>query len=208
MADRLTAIAAAAADAKCDPWELRAFATIPEVQRLLGDLVMPEIVERDPDAAEEYLALLHAAFCFDAAGRHVVMTTRAQLEPWLLRLPSTTSPRIPHGACYVQLPTRWLWARAGDNEPHEPLDGMFAAAEPRTDEIAVLGVLGLRVERGGFTQVTVRARAADFVEAAAVRRDPPFAPLMEGGEAAAFRSVASAGELLTLLHLALRSVEG
>ncbi|MDH4349992.1 MAG: hypothetical protein OEW56_02450, partial [Gemmatimonadota bacterium] len=157
---------------------------------------------------EEYLELLHAAYGFNAAGRRVVVTTRAQLEPWLLRLPPTTPPRIPGDACYVQLPTPWIWAQGGPGEPHEPLDGMFAVAGPHGDEITVLGVLGLRAERGGFTQVTVRARAADFAEAGTVRRDPPFAPLMEGGKAASFRSVASAGELLTVLQFALRSAEG
>ena len=207
MADRLSAIAAAAVEAGCDPRERGAFATLPEVQRLLGELVSPELAARHPDATEEYLALLHAACCFDAAGRPVIVTTRAQLEPWLLRLPPTAPPRIPHDAYYVQFPAPWLWARAGDGEPHEPLDGVFATTAARGDEITVLGVLGLRAERGGFTQVTVRAHPSDFVEAAAVRRDPPFGPLMEGGAAAGFRSVASAGELLTLLHLALRSVE-
>jgi hypothetical protein len=208
VADRFAEIAAAAAGRGRDPLERREFASIPHVQRLLNEIQAPDLPARHPDVAEEYLGLLHAAYCFDAAGRRVVVTTRAQLEPWLLRIPPTTSPRIPGGACYVQLPTPWFWAQGGDGEPHEPLDGLFVATAPRGDEITVLGVLGLRAERGGFTQVTVRARRADFAEAGAVRRDPPFAPIMEGGEAASFRSVAAAGELLTLLHLALLSVKG
>jgi hypothetical protein len=36
-------------------------------------------------------------------------------------------------------------------------------------------------------------------------RDPPFAPVMEGGVAAGFKSVTSDGELLHLARLALKS---
>lgn len=205
IADRLASLTAAAAQAGCDPRDRRQFALIPEVQRLLGELEAPETIEHHPEAAEEYLALLHAAYRFDAGGRRVVVTTRAQLEPWLARLAPADAPLIPGGACYVQLPTTWIWGQRDDGEPHEPLDGLFAVAAPRADAITILAVLGLRVERGGFTQVTVHARPADFAEARANPREPPFAPRMEGGSAAGFRSVASAGELLTLAHLALLS---
>lgn len=208
IAERLSGLTAAAAAAGRDPRDRREFALVPDVQRLLADLQTPEELGQRPEAVEEYLALLHAAYVFDAAGRQVVTTTRAQLEPWLGRLAPAEAPRIPAGACYLQLPARWFWARRGEAEPHEPLDGMFAVASPRGDEIAVLAVLGLRPERGGFTQVTVRARPADFAEARAVRRQPPFAPLIEGATTAGFRSVASGGELLTLLHLALLSAVG
>lgn len=207
IADRLAAVAQAAAAAG-DPRDRGTFARVPEVQRLLAELQSPELVERQPEAAEEYLALLHAAYCFDAAGRRMVTATRAQLGPWLARLPPAGAPQVPGGACYVQLPAQWFWARRDAEEPHEPLDGMFAVTAPAGDEITVLAVLGLRPERGGFTQVTVHARAADFADAWSVRRDPPFAPLMDGGLAAGFRSVASGGELLTLLHLALLSAAG
>jgi hypothetical protein len=208
VADRLSGLTAAAAAAGRNPGERHEFALVPEVQRLLSELEMPDVVERRPEAADEYLTLLHAAYRFDAAGRRTVVTTRAQLGPWLARLAPAAAPPIPGGACYVQLPTPWFWAQGDDAGPHEPLDGMFAVASPRGDEVAVLAMLGVRPERGGFTQVTVRARPADFAAAGAVRREPPFAPLMEGGATAGFRSVASGGELLTLLHLALLSTGG
>jgi len=208
IADRLPPLGAAAAAAGRDPLDRREFALVPEVQRLLESLQAPDLVARQPEAAEEYLTLLHTAFRFDAAGRRVVTATRAQLEPWLARLPPAAAPSIPETACYVRLPAPWFWARRGDTEPHEPLDGMFAVTSPRGDEVTVLAVLGLRPERGGFTQITLRARPADFAAARAVRRDPPFSPLMDGGAAAGFRSVAAGGELLTLLHLALLSVAG
>ena len=208
IADRLSGLPAAGAAVGRNARERSEFALLPEVQRLLSDLQVPEVVERQPEAAEEYLTLLHAAYRYDAAGRRTVVATRAQLEPWLVRLAPTGAPRIPGAACYVQLPVQWIWARRGDTAPHEPLDGMFAVASPRGDEITVVAALGLRAERGGFTQVSLRARPADFADARTVRREPPFAPLMEGGSAAGFRSVASGGELLTMLHLALLSTEG
>jgi hypothetical protein len=208
IADQLSGLGAAAAAAGQDPRERQAFAMVPEVQRLLEDLAAPELVAEHPEAAEEYLTLLHAAYRFDVAGRRVVTTTRAQLEPWLARLAPVEPPRIPEGACYLQLPPQWIWGRRDPAQAHEPLDGMFAIASPRGDEITIVAVLGLRAERGGFSQVVVRARPADFAEARTVGRTPPFAPLMEGGSAAGFRSVASAGELVTLLQLALLSTAG
>jgi hypothetical protein len=208
VAERLAGLTAAAAAVGRDPRDRQEFALIPDVQRLLADLEAPDVVRRQPEAAEEYLALLHAAYRFDTAGRPVVTTTRAQLEPWLARLAPAEPPRVPGTACYLRLPARWLWGRPDLTRPHEPLDGMFAVTAPGGDEITVLAVLGLRPERDGFTQVTVRARPADFAAARAVRREPPFAPLMDGGGAAGFRSVASGGELLTLLHLALLSAAG
>jgi len=208
LVDRLSGLTAAADEVGRNPRERLEFALVPEVQRLLSDLQAPDVLEQQPEAAEEYLTLLHAAYRYDAAGRRTVVATRAQLEPWLARLPPAGAPRIPEAACYVQLPAQWVWAQRGEGEPHEPLDGMFAVASPRGDEVTVVAVLGMRAERGGFTQVSIRARPADFADARTVRREPPFAPLMEGGSATGFRSVASGGELLTLLHLALLSTEG
>lgn len=208
VAERLDALTAAARAAGCDPWDRTAFARIPDVQRLIGELEVPALLARHPEAAEEYLVLTHAAYCFHVAGRRVVVTTRSQLEPWLDRRPPASAPAIPGNACYVQLPSPWIWAQVGEDVPHEPLDGIFAVATPAGAEITLVAVLGLRAERGGFTQVTLRARPADFTEARALRREPPFAPLMEGGPTAGFRSIASGAELLTLFHLALLSTTG
>ena len=67
-------------------------------------------------------------------------------------------------------------------------------------------MLGLRAERGGFTQVTVHAQPADFAAARTLQRDPPFAPLMAGGTSGDLLSVATSAELLTLVQLALLAV--
>jgi hypothetical protein len=79
-------------------------------------------------------------------------------------------------------------------------------ASPRGDEVTLLAVLGLRQERGGFTQVTVHARPTDFAAARGAQRDPPFAPVMDGGTSGGVLSVATPAELLTLVQLALLAV--
>lgn len=199
----LAALTAAASAAGRDPRDRAEFAMVPEVQRVLGALESPELIAREPEAATEYLELLHALYRFDAAGRRLIAPTRAQLDPWVHRLPPATPPRIPGDACYLQLPeTRW-WAQRAPEAPHEPMDGVFLLAAPRGDEITLLAVLGLRAERGGFTQMSVHARPGDFAAARGVQRDPPFAPLMDGGATAGFRSVATTAELLILAQLAL-----
>jgi hypothetical protein len=198
----LDALAAAAARAGKDPRDRAAFTAVPEVQRLLERLAPPAAPD-GPGTTDEYAALLYAAFRFRDAGERVLAVSRARLEPRLALRPPAQAPRIPAGACYLQLPPSWFWARATDDAAHEPLDGCFVVAGSRGDEITIVAVLGLRRERGGFTQITLHVAPGDFVEARAVRRDPPFAPLMEGGATARFHSLATPAELLTLVHLAL-----
>lgn len=201
LADAFADVRTAAARAGRDPREPAVFGGLAEAQRLLARLQTPDL-ERDPAAAEAYLAVLYAAFRFWAAGEVVMAPSRAALEP-ALEGPAGPPPVIPGGACYLQLPSPWFWARADAAGPHEPLDGCFLAAGARGDAVSVVAILGFRPERGGFTQVALEAPRADFTAAAGARRAPPFAPLMDGGAAAGFRSVATAGELLALVSLAL-----
>lgn len=189
-----------------DPLDRRDFAQVPAVQRLLGDLAASPEGSADPDANEELLAVLHAVYRFARAGKPVRSVSRARLEPCLRDRPAAAFD-VPGGACYVQLPATWFWATRAADAPHEPLDGMFVVRSPRGDEITVVGVLGLRPDRHGFTQVTVHARPTDVAAAHGMQRDPPFAPRMDGGERAGFRSVATAAELLALAHLALATAD-
>jgi hypothetical protein len=202
-ADVLADVTVAAAAAGRDPRDRTDFAAVPDVQRLLSDFESPDVVAAHPEAAAEYLLLLHAAYRFNAAGRRVVTPGPPALERWAGRLPPATAPDVPGGACYLQLPEQRWWVQRAPDAPHEPMDGVFLTLAPRNDEIALLAILGLRAERGGFTQVSVQARPADFAAARTMRRDPPFAPLMEGGTAARFRSIATAAELLTLVQIGL-----
>lgn len=177
------------------------------VRRLLDELRADDPAAGDLGGAalEEYGALLYHAYRYWAAGQHSLAISRAEMEA-LLHAPRPTAPpdpAVPHGACYLQLPEQWMWARISPDAPHEPLDGLFLASEAHDQEIALLAVLGLRPARPGFSQVALSAPAADFRRAAAAVREPPFAPVMDGGDRAGVRSVVSEGELLHLAHLAL-----
>jgi hypothetical protein len=200
FADELTAIGVASVEAGRDLGD--AFASMPEVQRLLQRIEVPALVDEAPEAAAEYLALVYAAARFGAAGKRVLTPSRQQLASMLDRIPPPNVPPIPQHACYLQLPAHWIWAQATDGGPHEPLDGMFAVASGR-GELTIVAVLGLRAERGGFTQVTVRAGPGEFAAARTLRRTPPLGPLMDAGASRGYRSVANPAELLTLTHLAL-----
>lgn len=185
-------------------WErdLTFFGKLPAVRSLL-DAVSPPDAEGDADALAEYLASLFVAFRYWEAGRHTYRIARDDLER-RLSAPIAALPPVPRGACYLDFPERWFWARINQEAPHEPLDGLFVAvggAPPSA--VTVVAVLGLRPERGGFSQITVSGDASSLHHAVAMRREPPFAPAMEGGAAGDVRSVASEGELLHLASLAL-----
>ncbi len=178
------------------------FGALRSVQHLVGEIEDPGLIERDPEAAAEYLNALYVAYRFWDAGRHVVPVARDRLQD-LLEHPSHDVPQVPHGACYLRLPERWFWARIGPDEPHEPLDGVFVAEGGHGREISVLAVLGLRADRPGFSQVTLSVPAADVatIDSEVIR--PAFASTLDGGEAAGLKSVSTTGELLYLTRLAL-----
>lgn len=178
------------------------FQQVAPVQRALGELAPAEAMGA---AVEQYGTLLYAVYHFWRAGRHTLALDRAALDRSLER-DAGTAPDVPHGACYVQLPERLLWARIGEATPPEPLDGICLTAGPGGREVTVLAVLGLRPERGGFSQIVVTAPPEDFTRAAQLVRRPLFAPVLEGGERAGVKSLVSEAELLHLVCLALIEV--
>lgn len=178
------------------------FATLRSVQHLLGEIEDPGLVERDPEATAEYLNALFVAYRFWDAGCHVVRIARDALLGALDSAPSDV-PQVPRGACYLQFPERWFWARIGPEQPHEPLDGIFVAEGTNGREISVLAVLGLRADRPGFSQVTLSVPTDDLAMVHREITSPPFTPTLDGGEAAGLKSVTTTGELLYLARLAL-----
>ncbi len=184
--------------------DLATLARLPTAQQLLRDLGSPELAEADPQAITEYLVLLFAAYRYWAAGKHTLLVDRDKLEV-AIDGGSTGTPVLEHDACYLVFPERWYWATIGDNQPHEPLDGMFVVRAKSQAELTVAAILGLRPGRDGFSQITVTGLADAAAAAASDMRDPPFAPTMDGGAQAGFRSVTTEGELLHLSHLALLS---
>ena len=180
------------------------FAAMREVQHLLEELESPEVLERHPEAGGEYLTALYVAFRFWNAGSRIVEVSRPRLTAAITSTAPSNPPSVPHGACYLRLPERWFWAQIDPAEPHEPLDGLFIVEGAQGREIALLAVLGLRQERPGFSQISLTAAPEDFMAATVSARTPPFAPTLDGGDAADLRSVTTSAELLHLAALALR----
>ncbi len=188
-----------------DPRSPIDFPNVPATQRMLDAVESEELVAAEPLAAAEYLALLYAAYRFWDAGRVVIPVVRDALAARLAAAPPPGRPEIPAGACYLQLPERWFWAQITAGQPHEPLDGMFVAMAPRGDQLTTLAVFGLHPERAGFGQISVSVHPDDVTAARDAAPAPRFVPTLAGGEAAGLHSIASVGELLVLMHLALTS---
>ncbi|GIW51951.1 MAG: hypothetical protein KatS3mg081_1306 [Gemmatimonadales bacterium] len=173
---------------------------------LLSELVPSEALELTGAVMEQYATLLYVAYRYWSAGLHTFQLSRDQVRDLLEIEAADRPPVVPHGACYLQLPERLFWARIDAESPYEPMDGVFAATGQESGEVTVLAVLGLRPDRGGFSQLALSVALADWERAGETVRRPLFAPVMEGGELAGVYSVVSEGELLYLTHLALSAV--
>jgi hypothetical protein len=175
------------------------FLKLHAVQRTLGEL-SPE----QGEGTEGFLTLLYSAYRFWEAGRRTRTVSRADLEPGLDRdAPGT----LPEAATYLQLPERWFWSRVHEHFPHEPLDGLFLAGGAGARDVLVVGVLGVRADRGGYSQISATATPDEYRNAARAAPPPRFAPAMEGGAIAGFRSVNSNAELVLLASLALAAAK-
>ncbi|MDH3291456.1 MAG: hypothetical protein OEO20_08880 [Gemmatimonadota bacterium] len=201
-ADRFPEIHSDAKAEVRDTTDRSQFVALRSVQHLLGEVEHPALIERDPEAAAEYLNALFVTYRFWDVGSHVIQIARDALSA-VLSSPPSDMPEVPHGACYLLFPERWFWARIGPDEPHEPLDGIFMATGDNGREISVLAVLGLRADRPGFSQVTISVSTEEFVTVHPEVNTSPFAPTLDGGEAAGLKSVSTMGELLYLTRLAL-----
>jgi hypothetical protein len=191
------------ADASDAAVDLSTMTRLHSTQAVLQELGSPKLAEGDPRAVAEYLSLLFVAYRYWAAGAHTLVVDRERITQVMESGPSV-APHVPHGACYLQFPRHWFWATIGEGAPHEPLDGLFVVRTPPV-QLTVAAILGVRADREGFSQIVVSAAQDDVAAARGQTRDPPFAPVMDGGSAAGFSSITSEGELLYLAHLALES---
>lgn len=199
--ERFPAIRAEALALRKDVTDPGHFASLAEVQRTLEVIESPELLAARPEAAAEYLLGLYAAYRFWDAGSRTVVLTRGEVERALAH-PARRYGRVP--SVYVQLPERWFWGQVEPEGPHEPVDGVFVAADAGGRELTVVAVLGLRPDRAGFSQVAVRTTLAEAWEAISAEM-PSFAPAMEGGEAAGLRSLRSAVDVVGLALAAVGS---
>jgi hypothetical protein len=180
------------------------FAALSTVQHLLTEIESPKLLEQNPSAAAEYLILLYAAFRFWEGGKQVIQVQRSQWdETFIADFTSADLPDLAGGACYVQLPERRFWAQIESSAPHEPLDGCYVATSRDGRQVVVVAILGLRKGRSGFSQVSLTVMREELVAARTIARTPAFAPVMDGGAEAGFKSVESQAELLLLIQLAL-----
>ena len=192
--------------AKKDASDPAQFVSLSTVQRILNDFESPEVLSDQPTAAAEYLLLLYSAFRYWEGGKVVHRLAREAWSDASAETIAHAQPRSTPDACYLQFTERWFWAQISDGAPHEPLDGIFLAPSTDRRQLTLVAVLGMRIDRGGFSQVSLTVA---MEELAAVRQEaepPLFEPLMEGGSEAGFRSIGSAADLLLLTQLALDQV--
>jgi hypothetical protein len=206
--ERFSAVKAEALLSQRDSTDLAQFASLSAVQHLLTEIESPQLLKQDPAAAEEYLALLFASFRFWDCGKQVMAVERRDWDEASVASLGTAAPTdVPSGA-YLQLPEQWFWAQINASAPHEPLDGCFVVKSDDERLIVVVASLGLRAGRSGFSQISLRVAPEELIAARSISRYPPFAPLMEGGIEAGFRSIESPGELLVVVQLAIAQATG
>jgi hypothetical protein len=163
------------------------------------------------DAVDDFVAFVHAAYCYwddgertvsleEAGVRSAMETGRRRMEDGPGHPRSPLSILDPPSSSYVQIAPRILWCQVESSEIHEPIDGWFAIPEvgatPASPVLRVVACLGLHPERPGLSVLTAVGTAP-----ISLQRDDgsaPFAPTMEGGSAAGLHSVANTDELLWL----------
>jgi hypothetical protein len=169
------------------------FVLVREVVELLQDLRPDEGLG---GAVDEFVAFVHAAYCFWQDGRSVVSVARDTLKPMLtvVRDPRAGVAASNSRSYYLQLPPQRIWGTALEGQPPQPLDGGFVHVQQ--GRLAMVAVFGLQAGSDGLTVVDARGpRAAKLA-----RPDGSmlFAPVMEGGALAGLYSVTGTEELVEL----------
>lgn len=187
-AERFPAIAATLGDER----GLEPFLMAPDAIELLHAL-RPE--GGLGDEVDDFVALVHAAWCYWADGEATV-TLDAAATRALCAAASAGDAVItpPVRTRYVAVEPRLVWAALGTGEHHEPLDGWFAV--PVAGGLRAVACFGVHPARPGVSAVAVEGA----MPGAPVREDgaPLFAPTMPGGDTAGLHAVAAPDELLLL----------
>lgn len=196
--DLFRRIAEEAAAGAGHPDELAVFMQLDEVGAALRELRAPDV---GGEAIHRYAVLLHQAFLFERAGRHVILPATGVLRYLADGAPTPTGPlQPPAEAGYVQLPQHLVWIEAGAGHP-ESVDGMFWSLAPG-GTLRLLLALGMRGDRAGLSVVPVAeapwADAADWLEASVRPDGRDFATTLPGAEFDGLYSFETAGEPLKL----------
>jgi hypothetical protein len=187
------AIRESLAQSQHDPRNRDVFLMHRDVATLVHDL-RPE--EGLGEGIDQLAALIHHGYLFwDAGSVTLELSPERLLE--VLRGPSATDDSEPgQPPHYTQVPEHRIWAQVIPGQAHEPLDGYFQYAEPRSGMLRVLAVFGMHPDRPGFSVVEVaglRPRALARPDGSAL-----FAPTLPGGAAAGLFSLSGGEELLEL----------
>ena len=195
-------------DALAGDLRLEHFLMTPVVVELLHELRPDEGLG---DSVDDFVAFVHAAFCYWNDGQRTVVLdereVRIAVEDGGQRSEDGAGHSRPPlsildhpSSTYVQIAPHLFWGQADGTEHHEPIDGWFSVPEAEGTHasplLRVVACLGVHPERPGLSVLTAAGPAPD-----ALRRDDgtaPFAPTMEGGAAAGLHSVANGEELLWL----------
>jgi hypothetical protein len=148
------------------------------------------------DAIDEFVALVHAGFCFWASGALTRRLDRAATHAVCApgNRPGSGRRSAAEGVCYIQLAPNLVWGRFAMAAAFEPLDGCFVL--PAGAGLRVVACFGLHPGRPGISVATIEG--ARPILAARPDRSPLFVPVMPGGEAAGLHSITSFEELLLL----------
>jgi hypothetical protein len=157
----------------------------------------------DPRLIHQHGALLFHSFHFWTAARPVFLLERGVVRHITGAGPEESGweARLPGKAGYVQLPHHLVWARGGEDDPPESLDGFFWSA-PSEESLSLLVVLGVRKDRPGFTVVplpTIPLSAAVPWASLQVREEGgDFSSDLPGAELEGLYSVGAGAEVLKL----------
>ena len=197
--ERFTQVRDALTAARVDAEERDAFLMNGAAGQLLREL-MPE--EAPAETVSAYGALIHMVYLAWRAGWPVTGVSADALRTRLVSASSLASPlsSLPRLA-YLQLPPNLVWAEPAAGEAHEPMDGAFV--QVREDRVHVLGVLGFRAGRPGFTTMEGAIRLPAPAPEPREGGSPAFASTLPAGEKAGLISVVDEHELCALALLSL-----
>lgn len=188
---------------------------------LLGRAAVELLGELRPDdgigeAIDDFVAFVHAAYLFWAAGANTVAFDEAgtrdlcrATSPAPLRSTtdrgSSDATRVtdPAHAMYIQVAPRLVWGQLTVGEPFEPLDGWFDLGT--RDPIRLVACFGVHPNRPGLSVLAITG-----ARPTACSRDDgstPFSPRMPGGDAAGLHAVTGAEELLLMAGRAIDALE-
>ena len=181
--------------------DLDAFVMAQPVVELLHELRPDEGIG---EAIDDFVAFVHAAFRYWAAGAVTVHFDDVSTRALCVGAPVAVSESTPETAMYIQVAPRLIWGQLDPEASYEPLDGWFMiTADGRTDVVACFGV---HPSRPGLSVLVIGGPRPDPPPRADGR--PWFAPTMPGGGAANLHAIEGPEEMLLLAWRARDLTEG